>query len=67
MSVEVRGDVTIMIYDPHSRDEVLIWTIGEDIVSCHVDRILEKFWQEQYIRFQENSEVILLDATLPNK
>ena len=67
MSIKIEGNVTIMIADPHSRDEILIWTIGEDKVSCHIDRILEKYWQMQYARFGGNNEVILLDTTLPNK
>ena len=67
MSIKIEGDVTIMINDSHSRDDVLIWTIGEDMILCHIDPILEKFWQEEYTRFQENSQTILLDVTLPDK
>ena len=67
MSIKIEGDVTIMINDSHSRDDVLIWTIGEDMIPCHIDRILEKYWQNQYARFGGNNEVILLDTTLPNK
>ena len=39
-------------------------------ILCRADQNvvdLEKFWQEEYTRFQENSQTILLDATLPDK
>ena len=59
MSIEIEGDVIIMVADPYSRDEVLIWTIGDDLVALYIDSILEKFWLDQYARFKENCEVTL--------
>ena len=60
MSVECRGDVTIIIEKPGgSPPEILIWTIGDDLIDGHIDKALDKVFAEQYARFKEGEEVIL--------
>ena len=59
MTVECKGDITILVGDSSYRDEVVIWTIGKPLLG-HIDEILKKLWHDQYAKFEENTKSILL-------
>ena len=51
MSVEIKGDVTVVINNEAKKEEpsILIWTIGSGgVETTHIDATLEKVFPDQY-------------------